>query len=217
MYLCILSLIGFPFLAGFYSKENILEGRFWIWKKIFFFSFLFSLILTSFYSFRLLFNCKILNWKKTLRGSKYFSLSSTLFLVFLTIFTGSHFKKVKKFFKKDLIAKFFRKFLVFFLVFLGGFLAFQTKKTFTFLYVSELKFLKSFKGSFFLKVSSEKIFFLQNTLDFGFKNSFIKVLKNILKKRSQFISELSLFFRKLNINIFKLLFIGFLIFVLNCW
>ena len=51
-----LSLLGFPFLAGFFSKELILEKNIALLKDIFHVLLLMSLPLTSYYRTRLLFN-----------------------------------------------------------------------------------------------------------------------------------------------------------------
>nr|BBO00509.1 NADH dehydrogenase subunit 5 [Planocera multitentaculata] len=81
-----LSLLGFPFFAGFFSKELILENNISIMNNVFQYLLIISLPLTSYYSTRLLFN--ILN------GCNYNSVTSTndeniLFFSLLPLYLGS--------------------------------------------------------------------------------------------------------------------------------
>jgi NADH:ubiquinone oxidoreductase subunit 5 (subunit L)/multisubunit Na+/H+ antiporter MnhA subunit len=57
MMIASLALAGFPFLAGFYSKDLIIESsntKYWVGNQIFFWLAIISAILTCMYSFRLL-------------------------------------------------------------------------------------------------------------------------------------------------------------------
>ena len=93
-----LSLMGFPFLSGYYSKEKILEFSFFIYNNSNFFSFWlgsFSAFLTSIYSSRLIYftffnfpnNFKLFYQK--IHTNLHFSLNFVLFFLGLaSIFSG---------------------------------------------------------------------------------------------------------------------------------
>ena len=80
-----LSLLGFPFLAGFFSKELIIENNILFINRIFHLLLLFSLPLTSYYSTRLVFNI--------LHGVKYGTIfcrddGKVLFFSLLPLYLG---------------------------------------------------------------------------------------------------------------------------------
>jgi NADH:ubiquinone oxidoreductase subunit 5 (subunit L)/multisubunit Na+/H+ antiporter MnhA subunit len=97
MLIASLSLAGFPFLSGFYSKESILETVLSIGTSDAFFAYffgIFSVFLTSFYSFRLLFlvffgkpNGNTFSYKN-IHATSLYILIPLVVLSFLSIFLG---------------------------------------------------------------------------------------------------------------------------------
>ena len=91
MFIASLSLAGFPFLSGFYSKESILETVFSMGTSSSMFAYFFGIIsvfCTSFYSFRLLF---LVFFGKP-NGSRvaYTSMHSTSFAILLPLLVLSY-------------------------------------------------------------------------------------------------------------------------------
>lgn len=78
------------------------------------------------------------------------------------------------------------------------------KKKITSLFFSELKFLKSFKGRFFLENLSEEIFFLHKTLDFGLKNSLISNFIKTINNFRQYFNNISRVFDRLKKNLLNI-------------
>ena len=101
MLIASLSLIGFPFLSGFYSKDFLLEATYNIFGSFSFVIYFISAISTaisSFYSFRLIFFVFFGNIslsKKTLKNvseSSYFLYTPLVILTILSIFSGYYLK-----------------------------------------------------------------------------------------------------------------------------
>jgi len=97
MLLASLSLIGFPFLSGFYSKDFLLEATYNVFGSFSYVVYLISAISTSissFYSFRLLyyvFFADMVASKKTLQTvseSSYFLYIPIIILTLLSVFSG---------------------------------------------------------------------------------------------------------------------------------
>lgn len=98
-----LSLIGFPFLTGFYSKESIIEllvNQQFILGELIYWLILISVFFTSSYVFRLFFLVFFSNlgvYKKNLLKIKKdldLMVISVVFLAFISIFVGFFFKEI---------------------------------------------------------------------------------------------------------------------------
>nr|AVP74392.1 NADH dehydrogenase subunit 5 [Cryptocelis alba] len=193
-----LSLMGFPFLAGFFSKELILENNILIINQVFHLLLLFSLPLTSYYSCRLVFN--ILN------GCNYNSVScqnddNVLLFSLLPLYLGSilvgsalypQFYSLSSIYPCHMM-----KFFVALFIFSGVFLSWKDVKinNNSFIWFSStICFLVPFNSSFwnnkFGNVGSD----LYYLLDQGILSNLIYHLdNNIQNYGSFFTSSLSLF------------------------
>jgi NADH-ubiquinone oxidoreductase chain 5 len=218
MTVCVLSLMGFPFLAGFYSKDSILESGFWVWKKIYYIFVLFSLPLTSYYSVRLILLLSGDSWRKKVVHcfDTLVSGFSWFILLFLAIRGGYFFSRSEVFLAVGLVSSFFDKVVVFVLVFCGVFVAVgggESLRYFRFCYFSELGFLKTFNGYFFLDWFSELFLGVYQSLDLGYKSWFLGYLNDCLVGYSSLLKELSLFYNSLKRGVLVICFL-FLIFLL---
>ena len=101
MLLASLSLIGFPFLSGFYSKDFLLESIYNIFGPFSFVVYFISAISTtisSFYSFRLIYfvflgdQSSSFKTLKTISESSYFLYIPLIILTILSIFSGYYLK-----------------------------------------------------------------------------------------------------------------------------
>nr|YP_010547173.1 NADH dehydrogenase subunit 5 [Abia berezowskii]UYK52060.1 NADH dehydrogenase subunit 5 [Abia berezowskii] len=124
-----LSLCGFPFLSGFYSKDLILEMMFLLNFNLFIvFILIFSTLLTVSYTFRLIYFSMISSFKM-------FSLNllndfltemnkSLLGLIIMVIFSGSFMSWILFPLPLMICLPFYFKFMPIYLIFLGGILGY---------------------------------------------------------------------------------------------
>jgi len=103
MLLASLSLTGFPFLSGFYSKDFLLESTYNIFGQFSYVIYLVSTISTavsSFYSFRLIFlvflgnQASSIKTLKTIYESSYFLYIPLIILTIFSIFSGFYLKDI---------------------------------------------------------------------------------------------------------------------------
>jgi len=101
MLLASLSLIGFPFLSGFYSKDFLLEATyniFGMFSYVIYFVSTISTAISSFYSFRLIFfvflgdQASSIKTLKTISESSYFLYIPLIILTICSIFSGFYLK-----------------------------------------------------------------------------------------------------------------------------
>ena len=166
-----LSLLGFPFLAGFFSKELVVEKNILIINWVFHLLLLFSLPLTSYYRTRLSVNVlKNVNYKRVTRAKDkkvlYFSL---LPLYFGSIFIGAYlypwFYSMRSIYPCHAM-----KIIVLRLIFIGGFLSWKdvkiNNKSLVW-FCRKISFLVPFKRSYWKKTLSNLGRSLYNSLDQG--------------------------------------------------
>lgn len=96
-----LSLIGFPFLSGFYSKDFLLESTyniFGMFSYVIYFISTLSTAISSFYTFRLIFfvflgdQASSIKTVKTIAESSYFLYIPLIILTIFSIFSGFYLK-----------------------------------------------------------------------------------------------------------------------------
>lgn len=91
----VLSLFGFPYFSGYFSKDYIIENLIWGGNSIFLFIFIISIFFSSFYSFRLVFSFLNVNWgvleKEPHSSGSFYILFLLIFRRFLGLFTSKYF------------------------------------------------------------------------------------------------------------------------------
>lgn len=182
MMIRILALSGFPFLAGFYSKDIILESNLYLRNKFFYWIFLFSLPLTSFYSFRLFFWLLQTKRKIVVQGSKENSvyLFSVLPLVFSSIVLGCFLRK--KIFIR-VFPRFLFKFLILFLIVIGFFCSFLSRFRFRLWlnwFSRKIFYVVPLNSSLWLRSFRNIGRFLYVFLDHGWGSQLTRQIKNYI-------------------------------------
>lgn len=184
------SLAGFPFLAGYFSKELIIENNILIIKWIFHVLLLFSLPLTSYYRCRLCFN--ILNGVKYKTATTPYSERNVLLFSILPLYLGSIFVG------RVLYTNFYSlrsiypchsmKIFVFLSIALGVLLSWhdvKIKNNSLIVFFRSICYLTPFKGSFWKKNYSVKGKDLFCILDQGALSSTIWSLDGFVKKAGE--------------------------------
>nr|YP_011002848.1 NADH dehydrogenase subunit 5 [Trichopoda pennipes]WPQ70565.1 NADH dehydrogenase subunit 5 [Trichopoda pennipes] len=182
-----LALCGMPFLAGFYSKDLILEMVSFSYMNIFsFFLFFFSTGLTVCYSFRLVYytmtgssNFSSLN---LLNDESWIMLSSMLGLLILSIFGGSMLSWLIFSTPFVIILPFYLKLLTLFICILGGLFGYLISKVSLFFFN---KSMNMYMLSYFLGL----MWFMPYISTYGMINYPLILGKNIKKYFDQGWSE----------------------------
>nr|YP_010968361.1 NADH dehydrogenase subunit 5 [Isomyia nebulosa]WNO18609.1 NADH dehydrogenase subunit 5 [Isomyia nebulosa] len=147
-----LALCGMPFLAGFYSKDLILEFVSMSYINLFsFFLFFFSTGLTVSYSFRLVYysmtSDSIFTSLNMLNDEGWIMLKSMLGLLILSIFGGSMLSWLIFFTPITIVLPFYLKSLTMFVCIVGGFMGYLISNISLFFYN---KTLNNYNMSYFL-------------------------------------------------------------------
>nr|YP_010895074.1 NADH dehydrogenase subunit 5 [Cyphipelta rufocyanea]WJW73600.1 NADH dehydrogenase subunit 5 [Cyphipelta rufocyanea] len=182
-----LALCGMPFLAGFYSKDLILEIVSMSMVNLFiYFLFFFSTGLTVCYSLRLVYysmtgdlNCSSLN---LLNDESWIMLSGMLGLMIMSIIGGSMLSWVI-FLTPDMIClPYYLKFMTLFVCILGGLLGYFLSK------VSMFFYNKSY-NNYLMSMFMGSMWFMPYISTYGIIDYSLKIGMNILKNFDQGWSE----------------------------
>nr|YP_009472902.1 NADH dehydrogenase subunit 5 [Aphelocheirus jendeki]AST10105.1 NADH dehydrogenase subunit 5 [Aphelocheirus jendeki] len=222
-----LSLCGFPFMAGFYSKDFVLETFVMSGYNLFIYLiFLISVGLTVSYSFRLIYYCMSDSSNMFVCQSYFEDKKMNLSMIFMTIMaiiSGSMFMWIMYPSPSLIMMPFSLKFMPIIFVGLGSWLGYELSFYFFNSYLLSLKFyfISYFSGSmwFMPKFST---YMLYNP-GLYISNSFSYVVdmgwgESIFSKYSLFFSsllgKLNIFYQSNNIKLFMMTFFFILLFML---
>nr|YP_009347421.1 NADH dehydrogenase subunit 5 [Mesapia peloria]APU93529.1 NADH dehydrogenase subunit 5 [Mesapia peloria] len=220
-----LALCGIPFLAGFYSKDLILEMvSMSNLNLIIFYLYYFSTGLTMFYSIRLLMYLMVNEFNLlsvyNLYGEDYIMLKSMMILLFMSVISGSLLSWMIFCYPYMIFLTLNLKMMVIYVSILGG--LFGWLISFMNLY-SLNKFILSYKLSSFLGL----MWFMPNLFTYGLSYKMLKLGQNLMKNIDLGWSELysgqglylilknySIIFNLLMINNFKIYLYSFVLWML---
>nr|WHL46559.1 NADH dehydrogenase subunit 5 [Euhampsonia serratifera] len=222
-----MALCGIPFLAGFYSKDMILEMvSFSNLNLLIFFLYYISTGLTMFYTFRLIMYLMINDYNLlsiyNLYDEDYTMLKSMFILLFMSLISGSLLSWLIFCYPYMIYLPFHMKMMVIYVSIMGGIMGFLVSNMNLY---SFNKFLLTYNLSSFFCL----MWFMPNLSTYGVSYSFLnlgfKLLKNVDLGWSEFYSgvgimnimkKYSVFFNMLQMNNFKIYLFSFILWILIC-
>nr|YP_010003168.1 NADH dehydrogenase subunit 5 [Thaumetopoea pityocampa]QAV59283.1 NADH dehydrogenase subunit 5 [Thaumetopoea pityocampa] len=174
-----MALCGIPFLAGFYSKDMILEMvSFSNLNLLIYFLYYISTGLTVFYSFRLMMYLMIGDFNLlsiyNLYDEDYIMLKSMLVLLLMSVISGSLLSWVIFYYPYMIYLSYSMKMMVIYISFVGGILGYVVSN----MYVYSLnKFIVTYNMSIFLCL----MWFMPNLSTYGINYKFLVLGHNLLK------------------------------------
>nr|WKU84065.1 NADH dehydrogenase subunit 5 [Orthoprosopa multicolor] len=182
-----LALCGMPFLAGFYSKDLILEVVSLSMVNVFiYFLFFFSTGLTVCYSLRLVYysmtgdlNCSSLN---VLNDESWVMLKGMLGLMIMSIIGGSMLSWLIFLTPYTICLPYYLKFMTLFVCIVGGLMGYLISKVSLFFTNKSLNF-------YFISMFAGSMWFMPYISTYGIINYSLKVGMNVLKNFDQGWSE----------------------------
>nr|YP_010290276.1 NADH dehydrogenase subunit 5 [Holocerina smilax]ULO26108.1 NADH dehydrogenase subunit 5 [Holocerina smilax] len=174
-----MALCGIPFLAGFYSKDLILEMvSFSNLNWLVFFFYYVSTGLTVYYTFRLIMYTMIMDYNLfsiyNLYDEDYTMIKSMLVLLFMSIISGSFLSWVIFSFPYMIYLPFNMKMMVIYVTFLGGLLGYLISNMNIY---SVNKFFMTYNLSSFLCL----MWFMPNLSTYGVTYNFLNLGQNLMK------------------------------------
>nr|YP_010507416.1 NADH dehydrogenase subunit 5 [Myathropa semenovi]UXG19036.1 NADH dehydrogenase subunit 5 [Myathropa semenovi] len=182
-----LALCGMPFLAGFYSKDLILEVVSLSMVNLFiYFLFFFSTGLTVCYSLRLVYysmtgdlNCNALN---VLNDEGWIMLSGMLGLVIMSIIGGSMLSWLIFMTPYTICLPYYLKFMTLFVCIMGGLIGYLMSKI-------SLFFINKSLNNYYLSMFVGSMWFMPYISTYGIINYSLKLGMNVVKNFDQGWSE----------------------------
>nr|YP_010895009.1 NADH dehydrogenase subunit 5 [Caliprobola speciosa]WJW73522.1 NADH dehydrogenase subunit 5 [Caliprobola speciosa] len=182
-----LALCGMPFLAGFYSKDLILEIVSMSMVNLFiYFLFFFSTGLTVCYSLRLVYysmtgdlNCSALN---ILNDESWIMLKGMLGLMIMSIIGGSMLSWLIFLTPHMICLPYYLKFMTLFVCIVGGFMGYLMSNV-------SLFFINKSLNNYFISLFAGSMWFMPYISTYGIINYSLKLGNNVLKNFDQGWSE----------------------------
>nr|WKU83967.1 NADH dehydrogenase subunit 5 [Habromyia sp. 'wygodzinskyi'] len=200
-----LALCGMPFLAGFYSKDLILEVVSLSMVNLFiYFLFFFSTGLTVCYSLRLVYysmtgdlNCSVLN---VLNDEGWVMLKGMLGLMIMSIIGGSMLSWLIFLTPYSICLPYYLKFMTLFVCIMGGLIGYFVSKI-------SLFFINKSLNNYFLSVFVGSMWFMPYISTYGIINYSLKlgmtVVKNFDQGWSEFMGSQNLYKQLVNYSQFN--------------